>query len=188
MPEWRSLDQAQFRSEEDVKRDFAGAGWTLVSHEEVTWLRSANLAEDFERLKLRPVSVFEHMSAEAVEAGFARIELALPSLVDGPQYETSAAPRLPALGGAPSRLRIAEGSYSVPSACAFSLVTALRRRRQYCKNPSEGGDSTCSPRSRTCGVELASETLRSCRSMCRRQPRPCFRLDRWDLSPREPMS
>jgi ubiquinone/menaquinone biosynthesis C-methylase UbiE len=90
MPEWRSVDQAQFRSEEEVKRDFAGAGWTLVSHEEVTWLRSANLAEDFERLKLRPVSVFEHMSEEAVEAGFARIESVLPSLGDGPQYETSA--------------------------------------------------------------------------------------------------
>ena len=73
-----------------MKRDFAGAGWTLVSHEEVTWLRSANLAEDFERLKLRPVSVFEHMSEEAVEGGFARIESALPSLGDGPQYETSA--------------------------------------------------------------------------------------------------
>jgi ubiquinone/menaquinone biosynthesis C-methylase UbiE len=90
MPEWRSVDQAQFRSEEEVKRDFAGAGWTLVSHEEVTWLRSANLAEDFERLKLRSVSVFEHMSEQAVEAGFARIESALPSLGDGPQYETSA--------------------------------------------------------------------------------------------------
>jgi ubiquinone/menaquinone biosynthesis C-methylase UbiE len=89
MPEWRKLDTAQFRSEEEVKSDFAGAGWTLVSHEEVTWLRSANLAEDFEKLKLRSVSVFEHMSEEAVEAGFARIESALPSLGDGPQYETS---------------------------------------------------------------------------------------------------
>ena len=53
-------------------------------------LRSANLAEDFERLKRRPVSVFEHMSEEAVEGGFARIESALPSLGDGPQYETRA--------------------------------------------------------------------------------------------------
>jgi hypothetical protein len=30
------------RSEEEVKTDFAGAGWTLVSRDEVTWLRSAN--------------------------------------------------------------------------------------------------------------------------------------------------
>jgi hypothetical protein len=29
------------------------------------------------------------MSEEVVEAGFARIEAALPSLGDGPQYETS---------------------------------------------------------------------------------------------------
>ena len=57
--------------------------------EEITWLRSASLAEDFERLRLRPTSLFEHMSEE-VEAGFARIEAALPFLDDGPQFETSA--------------------------------------------------------------------------------------------------
>ncbi|MFL6163145.1 MAG: class I SAM-dependent methyltransferase [Jatrophihabitantaceae bacterium] len=89
MPEWRKADTAQFRSEEEVKSDFAGAGWTLASRDEVTWLRSATLAEDFERLKLRAVSVFEHLSEEDVETGFARIEAALPELDDGPQYETS---------------------------------------------------------------------------------------------------
>jgi SAM-dependent methyltransferase len=89
MPEWREVDKAQFRSEEEVKSDFAGARWTLVSRDEVTWLRSANLAEDSERLMLRAVSVFEHMSEEVVEAGFARIEAVLPSLGDGPQFETS---------------------------------------------------------------------------------------------------
>src|SRR5919198_3749501 len=88
-PEWLKVDQARFRSEEEVKSDFAGAWWTLVSRDEVTWLRSANLAEDFERLKLRANSNFELMSEEVVEAGFARIEAALPSLGDGPQYETS---------------------------------------------------------------------------------------------------
>jgi SAM-dependent methyltransferase len=89
VPEWKNVDTAQFRSEDEVQRDFAGAGWTLVSRDEVTCLRSANLAEDYERLKLRAVSAFEHMSEEVVEAGFARIEAALPSLDDGPQYETS---------------------------------------------------------------------------------------------------
>jgi SAM-dependent methyltransferase len=89
VPEWREVDRAQFRSEEEVERDFVGAGWTLVSRDEVTWLRSASLAEDFQRLKLRAVSVFEHLSEEVVEAGFARIQAALPSLGDGPQYETS---------------------------------------------------------------------------------------------------
>ncbi|MCU1468542.1 MAG: hypothetical protein JWM72_4470 [Actinomycetia bacterium] len=89
MPEWRNVDSAQFRSEEEVKTDFAGAGWTLMSHDEVTWLRSASLAEDFEKLELRAVSAFEHMSKDLIEEGFARIEAALPSLDGGPQYETS---------------------------------------------------------------------------------------------------
>jgi len=89
VPEWRRADAAQFGSEEEVNSDFAGAGWTLVARDEVTWLRSANLAEDFERLKLRSVSAFEHLSGEAIEAGFARIEAALPLLGGGPQYETS---------------------------------------------------------------------------------------------------
>jgi ubiquinone/menaquinone biosynthesis C-methylase UbiE len=89
VPAWRKVDTAQFRSEQEVKRVFARVGWRLVSRDEVTWLRSANLAEDFDRLKLRAVSVFEHTSQEFVEAGFARIEAALPSLADGPQYETS---------------------------------------------------------------------------------------------------
>jgi SAM-dependent methyltransferase len=89
MPEWRKIDQAQFRSEKEVRNDFVGAGWTLVSRDEVTWPRSANLAEDVERLRLRAVSAFEHMSEDVIEAGFARIEAALPALDDGPQYETS---------------------------------------------------------------------------------------------------
>jgi len=89
VPEWRKTDTTQFRSEEEVTRDFAGAGWTLVAHDAVTWLRSASLAEDVARLKLRAVSAFEHMSEALAEAGFARIEAALPALDDGPQYETS---------------------------------------------------------------------------------------------------
>jgi anthranilate/para-aminobenzoate synthase component II len=56
VPEWRRVDTAQFRSEDEVKSDFAGAGWTFVSRDQVTWLRSANLAEDVE--KLRPDGVF----------------------------------------------------------------------------------------------------------------------------------
>jgi ubiquinone/menaquinone biosynthesis C-methylase UbiE len=90
VPEWMKVHQAQYQSEEEVQNDFAGAGWTLSSRDEITWLRSASLAEDFERLRLRPTSLFEHLSDEVVEAGFARIETALPSLDHGPQFETSA--------------------------------------------------------------------------------------------------
>lgn len=89
VPEWWEVDTTQFQPEEQVISDFGGAGWTLVSRDEVTWLRSASLVEDFERLKLRALSIFEHMSKEVTEAGFGRIEAALPSLRDGPQYETS---------------------------------------------------------------------------------------------------
>jgi SAM-dependent methyltransferase len=89
VPEWRDVDAAQFRTEGDVQRDFTSTGWTLVASDEVKWLRSPNLATDVERLKLRAVSVFEHMSEEAIGAGFARIEAALPSFSDGPQYEIS---------------------------------------------------------------------------------------------------
>jgi ubiquinone/menaquinone biosynthesis C-methylase UbiE len=89
VPEWKKVDQAQFRSQDEVEREFAGAGWRLVSRDEVIWLRSASLAGDFERLKLRAVSMFEHMGEEVIEAGFARIKAALPSLDDRPQYETS---------------------------------------------------------------------------------------------------
>lgn len=89
VPEWRKVDRAQFPSGDEVRRDFTGAGWTHVARDEVTWLRSARLTEEHERLKLRAVSVFEHLSEEVIDAGFARIEAALPALGDGPQHETT---------------------------------------------------------------------------------------------------
>jgi ubiquinone/menaquinone biosynthesis C-methylase UbiE len=89
VPEWGRADTAQFRSEVEVTSDFVDAGWTLESRDEVTWPRSESLAADYERLKLRAVSMFERLSDEAIDAGFARIEEALPSLDDGPQYETN---------------------------------------------------------------------------------------------------
>jgi ubiquinone/menaquinone biosynthesis C-methylase UbiE len=89
MPEWKEADRAQFRSEQAVQGDFTGAGWRLDSRDQVTWPRSASLSEDFEKLKLRSVSVFERMSEEVAEVGFDKIEAALPSLDQGAQYETS---------------------------------------------------------------------------------------------------
>jgi ubiquinone/menaquinone biosynthesis C-methylase UbiE len=89
VPEWGEADTAQFRSVAEVKGDFTATGWTFVAGDEVTWPRSASLAEDHERLKLRAVSVFEHLSDEAIDAGFARIDAALPFLDEGPQLETN---------------------------------------------------------------------------------------------------
>jgi len=88
--EWMDVHQGLYQSEEEVLRDFTDAGWTLASRDEITWLRSMSLAEDYERLRLRPTSLFEHMSEEEIEAGFVRIRAALPTLDDGPQFETSA--------------------------------------------------------------------------------------------------
>jgi ubiquinone/menaquinone biosynthesis C-methylase UbiE len=34
VPEWREVDRAQFRSEQEVTSDFVHAGWTLVSRDE----------------------------------------------------------------------------------------------------------------------------------------------------------
>ncbi|GAB1508477.1 hypothetical protein JCM33774_05180 [Actinophytocola sp. KF-1] len=89
VPEWREVDRKQFRTRAEVTSDFTGAGWTFAGSDEVQWCRSASLAEDHERLKLRSVSVFEHLDDETVTKGFTRIEQALPTLADGPQYETS---------------------------------------------------------------------------------------------------
>lgn len=89
VPEWRRVDTTQFQPEADVRRDFTEAGWRCVGGEDVTWARSASLAEDVEKLGMRAVSAFELMSEDVIEAGFARIEEALPTLDDGPQYETS---------------------------------------------------------------------------------------------------
>jgi ubiquinone/menaquinone biosynthesis C-methylase UbiE len=90
VPEWMNIHQGLYQSEDGVVSDFAGAEWSLVSRDEITWLRSASMAEDFERLKLRPTSLFEYMSEEQIEAGFAKIEAAMPFLDDRPQFETSA--------------------------------------------------------------------------------------------------
>jgi ubiquinone/menaquinone biosynthesis C-methylase UbiE len=90
VPEWMNVHQAHYQSEKEAQSHFIAAGWTLVARDEVNWLRSASLAEDLERLRLRPTSLFELMSEEDIEAGFARIEIALPSVDQGPQFETSA--------------------------------------------------------------------------------------------------
>ncbi|MBO0841077.1 MAG: class I SAM-dependent methyltransferase [Sciscionella sp.] len=89
VPEWRDADRAQNRSENEVTSDFTDAGWTLAAHDEITWQRSSSMAEDYQKLKMRSVSLFERVSEEVAEAGFAKIEAALPALDNGPQYETS---------------------------------------------------------------------------------------------------
>jgi ubiquinone/menaquinone biosynthesis C-methylase UbiE len=90
VPEWLEVDRRMYRSRVEVTVDFTTAGWRFVSLDEIEWPRSENLTADFERLKLRPTSLFEHLSDDLIEEGFARIEHALPALDDGqPVFETS---------------------------------------------------------------------------------------------------
>lgn len=88
-PEWREADRAQFPTRQQVVDDLGGAGWALAARDQVTWPRSASLADDAARLRMRSVSMFELMTPEVIDQGFARIEAALPTLADGPQYETN---------------------------------------------------------------------------------------------------
>jgi ubiquinone/menaquinone biosynthesis C-methylase UbiE len=90
VPEWMEVHQALYQPEEEVVNDFRGVGWTLAARDEVTWLRSTSLTGDYDRLRLRPTSLFEQMSEAEVEAGFAKIDEALPLLGDGAVFETSA--------------------------------------------------------------------------------------------------
>jgi len=79
-----------YRPQEDVINDFTTVGWRFESLDEVRWQRCANVTTEYERLKLRPTSLFEQLSDEEIAEGFARIELVLPSIEDGqPVYETS---------------------------------------------------------------------------------------------------
>ncbi|MFI5909684.1 class I SAM-dependent methyltransferase [Dactylosporangium sp. NPDC051541] len=89
VPEWLEADRAQFRNRAEVEGDFTAGGWTLAAREPVTWLRAASLDADYERLRLRAVSVFELMAEETITAGFDRIARARPTLTEGPQYETN---------------------------------------------------------------------------------------------------
>jgi len=90
VPEWLEVDRRMYRSRAEVTADFTTAGWHFVSLDEIEWRRAENLTTDFERLKLRATSLFEQMSDELIEVGFARIAKNLPALDDGePVFETS---------------------------------------------------------------------------------------------------
>lgn len=59
VPEWKQVDTTQFQTAEETGV-FAAAGWTPVAHDQVVWQRSASLADDLAKLKLRPVSAFRN--------------------------------------------------------------------------------------------------------------------------------
>lgn len=70
----REIELAMFPSLAQVTQAFAAAGLSLLTLEPVTEVYAANEAEAAEKLKLRAISVFEHMSEAELEEGFARLD------------------------------------------------------------------------------------------------------------------
>jgi len=70
----REIELAMFPSLAHVTESFAAAGLSLLTLEAVTEVYAANEAEAAEKLKLRAISVFEHMSEAELEEGFVRLD------------------------------------------------------------------------------------------------------------------
>ncbi len=70
----RAIELAMFPSLAQVTQVFSAAGLSLLTLEPVTEVYAANEAEAAEKLKLRAISVFEHMTEAELEEGFARLD------------------------------------------------------------------------------------------------------------------
>lgn len=70
----REIEMAMFPTLAQVSEDFAGAGLDVLALDPVTEVYAANEAEAAEKLKMRAISVFEHMSETEIEAGFIRLD------------------------------------------------------------------------------------------------------------------
>ena len=80
----REVDRQMYRPVETVVRDFTDAKWSWVTLDEVETVQAASMREDFERLRTRALSTFEHLSEGEIEDGFAAIEAALRAIDDHP--------------------------------------------------------------------------------------------------------
>lgn len=90
IPEAREADRKMYQPLRDVVANFGRAGWSLSTLDEVSWISASSRREDFERLKLRAVALFDQLADQVIEAGFAKIEADLPSLEDDEVVETNA--------------------------------------------------------------------------------------------------
>ena len=61
---------------------FAAAGLTPLALVEVVETYAANQAETAEKLRLRAISTFEHMTEAEIEEGFARLDAHIAAGVD----------------------------------------------------------------------------------------------------------
>jgi ubiquinone/menaquinone biosynthesis C-methylase UbiE len=80
---WRSyfprswaIEEAMFPTVPETREQFESAGFTTLASVQPEIPFEGDLAEAVEKLKLRAVSVFEHMTPEELDEGFARLDAA----------------------------------------------------------------------------------------------------------------
>jgi ubiquinone/menaquinone biosynthesis C-methylase UbiE len=84
LPTGQEADRQLYRPLAAVMADFTTAGWSWVMLDEVQTTSAASIRADFERLRIRALSTFEHMREDEIEEGFAAIEAALAKIDDHP--------------------------------------------------------------------------------------------------------
>lgn len=73
-PRARAIEQEWFPSVGEVVDTFSPVGLRYVALEQVRHRPASSLAEYAARLRLRAISVFEHLTEEEIEAGFAALD------------------------------------------------------------------------------------------------------------------
>jgi len=90
---WRSyfpsswdVERAMFQTEQEVRAIFEAAGWRTVASVQMQIPFEGDIERLVGQLKLRAVSVFEHIDEAEIEAGFARVDadLAAGAIVEKP--------------------------------------------------------------------------------------------------------
>jgi len=87
-PRSHEIEQAMFPSQAQARAIFEAAGFSTVRSVEMEIPFEGPLVEAVERLRLRAVSTFEHLTPEELDDGFARIDAALAAgtLVEKPTF------------------------------------------------------------------------------------------------------
>jgi ubiquinone/menaquinone biosynthesis C-methylase UbiE len=77
VPRARIVDRQMFRTVDAVIGDFTSSGWRFVALDELDVETAESRREGLDRLRLRAISTFEHLSETELVEGFAAIERAL---------------------------------------------------------------------------------------------------------------
>jgi ubiquinone/menaquinone biosynthesis C-methylase UbiE len=81
-PRSAQVDRQMYRPFEAVVGDFTGEGWTFLALDEIETTSAPNIRTDYERLRTRALSTFEHLTEEEITDGFAAIDEALTRIAD----------------------------------------------------------------------------------------------------------